>query len=575
MPIYHLSKTIISDILSRTDIVDVIGERLKIKKMGQNYVALCPFHKEKTPSFVINGQKQFYHCFGCGASGNAIGFLMEFENLSFRDAATLLANRVGIEIPQNESFLTQEEEDFSSDYEFLKKIAQFYQQALLNDHEAISYFQKRGITKSIFRLFELGFASGNSRELIAAFPDTSKLYELGLINANQKAKFCRRVVFPIHDLQGNVIGFGGRVLDQSLPKYLNSQETKLFHKKNEIYGLYQVKKANPKVPYLIVVEGYFDVISLFRYGIKEAVATLGTSISRYHVLKLLRITNKIYFCFDGDVAGQKAAWRALEVVLSVFRDDMDPRFVFLPETEDPDSFVKKNGPEKFRELLEKALSLSTFFFDHLQKTYDLKTLEGKAKAFDFAAGVINQMPESSFQKLLWQKLRELTGLNANNKEKKLPLLKRIAKNKEPPKQIVLDVNLRKIIKYIIEYPNENSQVDFSKLLDVDFIGKNFFEKIMNFIKQDTKIDITGVLLSCDDAEKNLLTEIANEEVLISETDAKMEIKAAVDAIINKEIEKKIKTLIEDLKTSSETNADEKKKELQDLISRVKNKKNEN
>ena len=410
----------IDDLLARTDIVELVGSRVPLKRQGKEYSSRCPFHDERSASFTVSPTKQFYHCFGCGAHGTAISFLMNYDRLEFLDAVDELAKRVGMEVPRD----TQQRNatpDSVDQYAALEAASKFFQKQLTLSDKARGYFDRRGVDDAIRSQFGLGYApDGFSalRDALGTDPRRMALLErVGLFSKNDKGhvydKFRDRVMFPIHDRRGRTIAFGGRVLDpEDSPKYLNSPETPLFHKGRELYGLWQVRQANSKIERLIVVEGYMDVIALFQHGITQAVATLGPATTPDHAELLFRNAPDVYFCFDGDAAGRRAAGKAMESVLPRMKDGRQAFFLFLPDGEDPDTLVRSEGHAGFDLRLRDATPLSTFFFDELAKDVNLGTLDGKARLAERAKPLLAQIPDGAFGDLMRQRLTELTGVGA-------------------------------------------------------------------------------------------------------------------------------------------------------------------
>ncbi|SFP51325.1 DNA primase [Nitrosomonas cryotolerans] len=441
-----IPQSFIHDLLGRSDIIDVIDRVIPLKKAGANYIACCPFHSEKTPSFTVSPAKQFYHCFGCGAHGNVISFLMEYNGRAFVEAVGDLAAQAGMEVPaeQADSYserrvlesgflspgMTDEEnspEAFSQRlYETIIVATRFYREQLKTSNEAIAYLKKRGLTGEIAARFAIGYAPAGWQNLSAAFPDyqseaTKKLLvQAGLMvkgdNGKDYDRFRNRIMFPILNQKARIIGFGGRILEQGEPKYLNTPETSLFEKGRELYNLFSAGKAIREAGRIVVVEGYMDVIALSQHGVNYVVAALGTAITDYHVQKLLRQTDNVIFCFDGDKAGKKAAWRALENSLLQLVDGKVIRFLFLPEGEDPDSYIHKSGKEAFEALIRSALPLSEFLFQTLLKGNDLKTSEGRAKLVRDAKPLIEKIAAPTLALMLIKRLAELTGASQNELE---------------------------------------------------------------------------------------------------------------------------------------------------------------
>ncbi|MEX2487909.1 MAG: DNA primase [Pseudomonadales bacterium] len=414
----------IEELLARTDIVEVVESRVALKKTGQNYSGLCPFHSEKTPSFTVSPDKQFYYCFGCQASGSALKFVMEFDRLDFVAAVESLADKVGLEVPRTQGKgAAEQRERRKSIYEVLEQAAEFYKSRLKSHQHrdrAVEYLKGRGLSGEIARDFALGYAppewdglysalakTNHERDLLIASgmviekPEEEKIYD----------RFRDRVMFPIRDLRGRVIAFGGRLLGDGQPKYLNSPETDVFHKGRELYGLFEARRRNHKLERLLVVEGYMDVVALAQYGISYAVATLGTATSREHMERMYRLVSSLAFCFDGDEAGRNAAWKALQTSLPLMQDGRSARFLFLPEGEDPDSLIRQEGKDKFEYRLQESPHLPDFFFDKLRSEVDMDSLEGKAALSKAAVPLINTIPDGVFKQLMIDRLSDHTGLS--------------------------------------------------------------------------------------------------------------------------------------------------------------------
>ena len=421
-----IPQSFIDDLLNRTDIVDVVSSRVQLKKAGKNLTACCPFHKEKTPSFSVSPDKQFYYCFGCGAGGNALGFIMDHDNLDFPQAVEELAKAAGMEIPREEGGRgrTPRQPTDSPLYPLLTAAAEFYRQALKSHptrKAAVEYLKGRGLSGEIARDFGLGFAPPGWDNLFKHLSSDNlqqkAMIDAGLLIENAESgkrydRFRDRVMFPIRDSRGRVIAFGGRVLGDDKPKYLNSPETPVFHKGQELYGLYEARKFNRNLDEIIVVEGYMDVIALAQQGLRNAVATLGTATSEEHLKRLFRVVPSVLFCFDGDQAGRNAAWRALEATLSSLQDGRKARFLFLPEGEDPDTLVRAEGTDAFRARINQhAQPLADYFFQQLTEEADPRSLEGKAHMATLAAPLIDKVPGANLRALMRNRLKEITGLD--------------------------------------------------------------------------------------------------------------------------------------------------------------------
>ncbi|MBX3619073.1 MAG: DNA primase [Rhizobacter sp.] len=413
-----IPQSFIQDLLGRVDIVEVIDRYVKLKRTGSNYAACCPFHTEKSPSFTVSPTKQFYHCFGCGAHGTAIGFMMEYGGLGFVDAVKDLAQSVGMQVPEEarSEHAQRRAEEGPDLLGVLLQAAQYYRNQLKDAPRAIEYLKKRGLSGEIAKRFGIGYAPDGWQNLEQVFADYADkaLNAAGLVKQNEEGRrydvFRDRIMFPIVDVKGNIIGFGGRVLGEGEPKYLNSPETPVFEKGRELYGLFQARRAIRDAGCVIVVEGYMDVVALAQAGVEYAVATLGTATTPVHVQKLLRQSDEVVFCFDGDAAGRRAAWRALENSLAHLADGKQLRFLFLPDGEDPDTYVRKHGKAAFETLLGKADPLSRFLIDELRSRVDVQTSEGRAKLMQQAKPLVKQIAAPMLSLLIRKELAQLAGV---------------------------------------------------------------------------------------------------------------------------------------------------------------------
>ena len=406
-----IPRTFIDDILTKINIVDLINSRVKLKKAGRDYQACCPFHHEKTPSFTVSDKKQFYHCFGCGAHGNAISFLMEYDKLEFVEAVEELAGFLGLEIPYekrphfNDNGKQVNFQTKRNLYELMQEIAKFYQQQLPLNIPAQSYLQQRGLSAEIIDRFQIGYVPNAMDTVYRQFGKTreeqQKLFDLGMLSRNDRGnvydKFRNRIMFPIRDRRGRTVAFGGRVLTDEKPKYLNSPETITYHKGSELYGLFEALQADDSPPKLLVVEGYMDVVALAQFGVNYAVASLGTSTTSEQIQLLFRSTEQVICCYDGDRAGRDAAWRALENALPYMEDGRQLKFIFLPDDEDPDSFIRQYGKQGFEEYIEKAQSLSEFLFAHLTPKVDFSSKESKTKLAALGIPLIEKIPSKALR----------------------------------------------------------------------------------------------------------------------------------------------------------------------------------
>ncbi len=490
----------IYDLLSRIDIVDAIDRHVPLKKAGANYVACCPFHGEKTPSFTVSQTKQFYHCFGCGAHGNAIGFLIDYSGLSFVEAVHDLAAYAGMQVPAQQVDVTSkhthskdlsrlpEDENHSNktrevspqDLTSVMEVAtRFYREQLKVSEKAIAYLKERGLSGKTAVRFGIGYAPSGWQNLETVFSDyqsesTRNLLAMaGLIiisdDGKQYDRFRNRIMFPILNQKGQIIGFGGRVLEQEEPKYLNSPETVLFEKGRELYNFFSARRAIREANCVVVVEGYMDVIALSQHGVEYAVAALGTATTSFHIQKLLRQTDTIIFCFDGDKAGRKAAWRALENSLALISDGKYLSFLFLPEGEDPDSYVRRYGKESFEQQLKHAVPLSEFLFRELCTGINLQTSEGRAKLVNDAKPLLQQVKASVLSLILLKRLTELSGISRDELEDLLQIkrvsrtqkIKNILPRKQPP------TPYRWMILMLLHNPGYITKLDRNLLVSCD------------------------------------------------------------------------------------------------------------
>lgn len=424
----RIPQQFIDDVLARVDIVDVIDARVPLRKAGREFTACCPFHSEKSPSFSVSPQKQFYHCFGCGAHGNALSFLMEFEHAGFIEAIEELASMAGLEVPREaDDDAPRAREAAQGLYEILEQATKHYQQQLRRHPQAgraVDYLKGRGLSGEIAREFELGYAPPGWDGLLSSLGKETalreRLFETGMLIKKDEGgyydRFRDRVMFPIRDGRGRVIGFGGRVLGNDTPKYLNSPETPVFHKGRELYGYYQARKSVRDLKRIVVVEGYMDVLALAQHDIRYCVATLGTATTQDHLERLFRAVDEVVFCFDGDRAGRAAAQRALENALPVMREGRQIRFMFLPEGEDPDTLVRKEGREAFEDRIGKAVTFSEFFYESLVKQVDISTMDGRAQLVELARPLLSRIAPGVLRHMMVMRLAQIAGIDADKVE---------------------------------------------------------------------------------------------------------------------------------------------------------------
>ena len=499
LPMARIPDAFIDDLLARSDIVEVVGSRVPLKRQGKEYAARCPFHDERSASFTVSPTKQFYHCFGCGAHGTAISFLMNYDRLEFLDAVDELAKRVGMEVPRDTQPRTAQQQDDSRDlYSALDAATRFFQKSLEGSDKARAYLDQRGVDEENRTRFAIGYAPDGYSALKDALGKDERRMKLldraGLFSKNDRGhvydKFRDRVMFPIFDRRGRVIAYGGRVMEKDDgPKYLNSPETALFHKGRELYGLWQVRQANQKIERLIVVEGYMDVVSLFQFGVTQAVATLGTATTPDHAELLFRNAPDVFFCFDGDAAGRRAGWRALESVLPRMKDGRQAFFLFLPDGEDPDTIVRKEGREGFDARLQQATPLSQFFFDELTREVNMGTLDGKARLAERAKPMLAQIPDGAFGDLMKQQLTTLTGLGAKPSASALPA--------RPPMRAVAPAQRRSLVRaaiaILLQQPSLAMTLEGHHFHGLRLPGIDLLTELLTLVEQRPDIS-TGALL---------------------------------------------------------------------------------
>jgi len=520
----------IDDLIARADIVEVVGRRTQLKKAGREFKACCPFHDEKTPSFTVSPSKGFYHCFGCGAHGTAVGFLMEFDHMSFVDAIESLAGSMGVEVPRSES--DQPARRYDELFSLMDTVARHWQSCLKENPAAVEYLKQRGIDGSTAKRFGIGFAPDGWSNVLDKFGKsqeaTERLLATGLIirkdNGKHYDRFRDRVMFPIRDARGRTIGFGGRTMGDGEPKYLNSPETVLFHKGRELYGMYEARQALRHIARLVVVEGYMDTVALARHGIDFVVATLGTATTDEHLNRLFRLTENVYFSFDGDRAGKKAAWRALENALPQIREGRQIRFVFLPEGQDPDSFVNQNGADAFVKLMDAGLPLSEFLIQELASQVDMDTIDGRAKLAEMARPLVNAIPTGVYRELLIEGLAEAVGLTAPKLEKMMAVGQATSsrpthagagtapRRRQPAAKGGPSV-VRRAITLILNHPEAGQKLDIEKLAGVQRAGVDLLSALIETVQSEPNITTAGLLERWRHDEKGRhLGKLAAEDV---------------------------------------------------------------
>ena len=496
----------IDQLIARVDIVDIIDRRLPLTRKGKEFQACCPFHEEKTPSFTVSPTKQFYHCFGCGAHGTVIGFLMDYANLGFVEAVEELADGAGLPIPQGKAGTVAVAGE--GVYDLLETVAQanrWFQQQLrthADASQAVAYLQERGLDGKIAADFGIGFAPDSWNDLAQALattvPARQKLLKSGLITAkdptpNQKQgdttlncydRFRKRIIFPIEDHRGKVVAFGGRILGAGEPKYLNSPETSFFHKGAELYGLHRARRAIGKANKSVVVEGYMDVISLAQFGVDNAVATLGTATTRIHLQRLFRLAPEVVFCFDGDRAGRQAAWKALQVSLPEMQDGRQIGFLFLPDGEDPDTIVRAEGATAFGERVQQATPLPDFLFEHLSAEVDMNRLDGKARLVNLTNPLLFELPDGAFKAMMFARLSSLSGLTGTQlgKQQTAKMNSRLSRKHKPTTAGQISP-LASAISLLLQNPQLALVIDnFSALQQIQIKGSEVLVKMLELIQ---------------------------------------------------------------------------------------------
>lgn len=531
-----IARNFIDDLINRADIVEIIESYMTLRKTGKNFTACCPFHQEKTASFTINPDKQFYYCFGCHAHGNALTFIMEYAHLDYVEAIHELASRLGIQVVYEQGNAPTALEQHDDLYQLISEVARYYQQQLRYAEIAKNYLKNRGLTGEIAKEFELGYAPAGWDNLFKFFGSETQelLIKAGLLSESDKKqrydRFRHRIMFPIRDQRGRIIAFGGRVLDDSKPKYLNSPETILFQKSKTLYGWHRVKKSQPDK--VIIVEGYLDVIALAQYGIHNAVATLGTAITKEHLTLLFRHVSEIIFCFDGDTAGYKAAERVLKsVILPLLREGRLVNFVFLPQNNDPDTLIRQIGRESFDRYLEKTVPLSKFLFDSLLQQVNLTHLEGKAHLIELAKPLLEQLPpQSSHATLFWNVLTDLTGvplekLKTTNKlvstNQSIKSNNRAIYSKPP-----INTLIQKIIRNLLHKPKLSQLVINPKeLINVNLPDINLLIELLELSNRNPQLTLAGIYEHWYHTQhSDVINKLIQQEMLLTydETDLNVE-----------------------------------------------------
>jgi DNA primase len=580
----------IDELIARTDIVEVIGSRVQLKRAGREYKACCPFHDEKTPSFWVSPDKQFFHCFGCGAHGTALGFLMDYDHASFIEAVEDLAARAGLEVPR-EGGAAAPQQPHDELYVALERAGLYFRQSLSGEPRARDYLGRRAISAESAQRFGIGYAPDRWDGLLDRYGTTDDerqvLLRAGLVIERQPEagrgassgcydRFRDRVMFPIRDTRGRTIGFGGRVLDQGEPKYLNSPETELFHKGRELYGLYEARQATRSLQRLLVVEGYMDVVSLHQAGVTYAVATLGTSTTPEHLQRIFRLVGEVVFCFDGDRAGRMAAWRALENAVGELKQGRQVRFLFLPEGHDPDSLVREEGAAVFEARLPTALPLSDYLIRELSARADVASVDGRAKLVELARPLLRRIPSDVYRELLVARLAEVVGIGTARLAELLEAGAPPAEagpSRPPPRRPTVSAGasgrgnlVRQAVSLLVHYPTAASEVPVPEELDgVQRPGVPLLVEMLARLREDPATTTAAVLERWRDRPEHAsLARLAAGECLVPDARAAAsELRSALARLAGEQAEERLHVL--EGRARDLTLSDEEKAELQALL----------
>lgn len=524
----------IDELLTRVDIVDIIDSHVNLKRAGRDFKACCPFHDEKSPSFTVSQNKQFYHCFGCGAHGTAISFLMDYSGMDFVDAVEELASRAGIQVPREEGDFSKTR-DNAELYELMELVVRHFCKQLRESPDAqraVDYLKQRGLSGELAKEFEIGFAPPGWDHLLNALGTSEaskqRLSQIGMTlekdNGGYYDRFRDRIIFPIRDQRGRAIGFGGRVLDDdSLPKYLNSPETPIFHKGRELYGLFQARHQLKDMQRIYIVEGYMDVLALAQYGIRNVVASLGTAVTENHLERLYRVCPQIIFCFDGDSAGQKAAWRAMEIALPLLKEGRQIHFMFMPDGDDPDTYVKKHGREKFEDASQ-YVPLSDYLIDKFRQDTHLESREGMGQLVDGVVPLVSKLPAGALRELLIKDIAKLSDMDIESlksliEQKQIPV-----KKPQPQHHVSTNISTKEhstllagAISLLLQNPELGKAVEADVLDGIDTQGVEFLRDLLILVHQRPEISCAGILEHWRDSKyEKRLKELSVRDNLLTE-----------------------------------------------------------
>ncbi|MEM6639329.1 MAG: DNA primase [Pseudomonadota bacterium] len=570
----RIPQSFIDEVIARTDVVDVINSRVPLKKAGREFKACCPFHDEKTPSFTVVPAKQFYHCFGCGESGSAIGFLMAYERLTFVEAIEELAGALGMEVPKDASG-PQPSQDL---YGIMAQADEFYRAQLKHHEPAVAYLKKRGVSGEVARDYAIGYAPDGWDPVIKALPQVSdqKLQAAGLTKTRDDGsghydRFRDRIMFPIRDHRGRVVAFGGRAMADGGPKYLNSPETDIFHKGRELYGLYEARQSRADLSQLLVVEGYMDVVSLAQFGVRNAVATLGTATTADHLKRLFRIASDVVFCFDGDRAGRKAAWRALNVSLGEVRDGRQIRFLFLPDGEDPDTLIRSEGADGFNERLAAATPLSTFLMDHLADGVDMDSLDGLARFAEQARPLVARIPPGVYREMLSEAIAKRCGLSRAQFDAHVPAPRRErpAGARPVPPAAPRSPWIASAINLLLNFPKiaEKAQIP-EELRSADLVGTDILIELLEQLAAAPHLTTAAVLERWrEHAAAPHFRALLDKPVLINADQAVEELQGLLGRLQKEVRQRRYDHLLE--KSRNQTLTETEKADLRELLSILK------
>ncbi len=563
----RIPQTFIDELISRSDIVEIIGSRVPLKKAGREFKACCPFHDEKTPSFWVSPDKQFFHCFGCGAHGTALGFLMQYDQLPFPEAVEELAGRIGLEVP-HEGGAGPASGPTEGQSELLARVAGFYQECLHSNERASAYVRNRGLDAAIIERFMIGYAPESWNEVLRRFGATDEsralLLAAGLIIERETPRagsepyydrFRDRIMFPIRDPRGRVLGFGGRILDRGEPKYLNSPETELFHKGRELYGLHEIRLARQNLKRLIVVEGYMDVVRLHQAGLQYAVATLGTATTPEHLRRVFRLVSEVVFAFDGDRAGRAAAWRALQNVLPEVREGREIRFLFLPEGEDPDSLVGREGREAFEQRLGTSVPLSEYLTGQLRGQVELTHADGRARYAALARPLLEKIPAGIYRELLIERIAQEIGLAADRLRALLRLPEQApqapaeGQHRTAALHIGRGALLTQAIQTLLQFPTAAREIPAALWAPLEQLEQPGIAVLRELLQEQSAAPgtTTGQILERwrDRPEFERLSELAAASILATDTGAAVhELSNAITRLLDEQLRRRMDQLIE-------------------------------